>query len=143
MLLNLMKPNYLVTGLVFLLAGTLSAQNVFQKTYGGTNVDYAEGIKITADGGFIISGSTGSFGTVGATNPQDFYLSKANLLGITTWTRELGFTSARQEGRAVITMMDGGYMQVGRTFQSSIDGNDNWLIKKYDAAGTAIHERLF
>ncbi len=37
----------------------------WQKTYGGTKVDYANSIQQTADGGYIVAGYTNSFGAGG------------------------------------------------------------------------------
>jgi len=130
----------IITGLFLLFICSLKAQNVYQKTYGGTNIDYGEGIKILPDAGFIISGTTGSYGTTGA-NPRDLYLMRANLLGITTWSRELGKTNIRQEGKFAVTLTDGNYFTGGRTHED-LDANDSWLITKYTSAGTKIRDTV-
>jgi gliding motility-associated-like protein len=132
-------PYLLITGLYLLIVGQAYSQNVFQKTYGGTATDYSEAIKATSDLGFILGGTTSSYGTGGA-DARDLYVSKHNLLGITTWSHELGTSNRRQEAKFVLPLADGGYLVGGRTGEV-LDLNDSWLIKKYDAVGTAVHER--
>jgi gliding motility-associated-like protein len=133
----------IITGLLFLFIGSLKSQNVFQKTYGGTASDAGEGIKATPDLGFIVAGNTRSFGTGGATEAQDFMVIKANLLGTLTWTRELGTNDKRQDAKSVVLTSDGGYIIGGRTHDATDNFNDDWLIKKYTAAGGSQIERVF
>jgi gliding motility-associated-like protein len=137
-----MKPYSLLTGLFLTFIGSVHAQNVFQKTYGGTANDFGEGIRATSDAGFILTGTTRSYGTLGGTNPQDLFVMKANVLGVNTWARELGSVDRRQEGKIVVPSQDGGYFIGGRTYEQA-DGNDSWLFAKYTGAGTQIHKKVF
>jgi len=133
-----------LTGLFLLIISHTYSQNVFQKTYGGTNLDYGDHIKYTTDGGFVVTGTTTSFGTgasgIGTNNPRDLYISKANILGVTTWTKELGSANTRQEGKILTIAADGGYLVGGRTFESTSDANDSWLIGKYNTTGTLLNQ---
>ncbi len=137
-----MKIQSFITGLLFLFIGSVQAQNVFQKTYGGVAADIGEGIKATPDAGFIVTGNTRTYGTGGAPETQDFLTIKANILGIPTWTRELGTSNRRQDAKSVTLTSDGGYVVGGRTHEVA-DINDSWLIKKYTGAGVPQIERVF
>ncbi len=53
----------------------------WNKTYGGTNVDYAYALVRTADGGYALAGSTGSYGA----GPYDFWLVKTDVGSGLAW----------------------------------------------------------
>ncbi|MGB9857669.1 MAG: hypothetical protein ACPLKX_05960, partial [Dictyoglomaceae bacterium] len=54
-------------------------QQVWQKTYGGSENDCAYSIQQTTDGGYIVAGVTNSFGAGG----YDFYIIKTDSEGNT------------------------------------------------------------
>lgn len=58
----------------------------WSKTYGGNADDQGFGIQQLSDGGFIILGSTESFGAGNA----DCYLLRTNSTGDTLWTKTIG-----------------------------------------------------
>ena len=93
------------TGLkaLLLLCLVLSALAGWERTYGGSNFEYSYSVAQTADGGFIIVGSTGFY-----INP-DVYLVKTDNDGNTLWTRTYG-GSYWDEGYSVIQTTDGGYI---------------------------------
>lgn len=112
--------------------------NQWQKTYGGTDSDWANYIVLTSDGGFIITGFTESFG-VGGT---DVYLIKTNYYGDTLWTRTYGGLGD-DEGQVVRQTNDGGYI-IGATTNSFVPGNqlDLYLIKT-DSVGNLIWSKTY
>ena len=55
--------------------------NLWQKTYGGSDDDYARAITKTDDGGYIVAGRTESFGN----GEDDVYLIKIDKNGNTKW----------------------------------------------------------
>ena len=57
---------------------TTPPQQVWQKTYGGSNDEWARSIQQTTDGGYIVAGGTYSFGAGG-----DFYIIKTDSEGNT------------------------------------------------------------
>ena len=70
---------------VYLIKTNSQGDTLWTRTYGGTNVDVGESVRQTSDGGYVITGTTGSFGAGG-----DFYLIKTNATGDTLWTRTCG-----------------------------------------------------
>ena len=68
---------------VLLLVSFGRAQQRWTKTYGGTGTDEGNCVQQTSDGGYIVSGTTFTFGTGGA----DVYLIKTRASGDTVWTR--------------------------------------------------------
>ena len=82
----------------------------WQHTYGGALWDRATTLRLATDGGYIVGGTSSSFGAGG----YDFYFVKLNTSGDTVWTRTNGGTGAEQLRDIQITS-DGGYMAVGVT----------------------------
>src|ERR1035437_4546205 len=73
---------------IYLIKINSLGDTLWTKTYGGTVDDYANSVQQTSDGGYIVAGSTYSFGT----GSYDIYLIKTNSLGDTLWTKTYGGT---------------------------------------------------
>jgi hypothetical protein len=115
-----------------LVPSSLTAQITFQRTYGGASSDYGYSVRQTADSGFIIAGSTFSFGAGG----EDVYLIKTDANGETLWTTTYGDTS-EDVGYSVSQTIGGGYAIVGyRRFY--IEGDEDVDFIKTDADGAAL-----
>jgi len=103
-------------------------------TYGGADEDEAASLVETADGGFVIAGTTRSFGA----GNRDFWLIKTDSYGNVEWNRTYG-----GEDEDVVRMMvqtsDGGYAIAGYT--NSLDGRF-WLVKT-DAYGSVEWNHLY
>lgn len=76
---------------------------VWQKTYGGIYAETANQLKKANDGGFIIAGTTASFGA----GQDDVYLIKTNASGDSIWTRTYGGIYD-DHGDCVSETLDGG-----------------------------------
>jgi hypothetical protein len=108
----------------------------WDKTYGGSADDCGWSVKCLADG-YIIVGSTGSFGD----DSGDAYLIRLDAEGDVVWEKTFGGPNA-DEGYAVHKVSDGGFVFAGYT-QASFAGDDNaWLVKT-DGSGNLVWERLF
>ncbi len=107
------------------------------KTYGGTNEDVGNSVRQITDGGYIIAGSTRSFGA----GHGDVYLIKADAQGDTLWTRTYGGTQL-DWGSSVQHTSDGGYIIAGYT-QSSGAGNTDVYLIKTDAQGDTLWTRTY
>jgi predicted secreted protein len=99
----------------------------WNQTYGGTGYDSGSSVANTTDGGYIILGTTDSFGAGG----KDLWLVKANEHGNMQWNMTYG--SAGDDGAtSLVETTDGGYAMAG-AWNYSIGPltsfSDAWLIK--------------
>ncbi len=113
------------------------AQTTFERTYGGTGNDYGYSVAQTTEGGYIIVGSTRSYGS-GFT---DVYLIKTNPSGDIIWTRTYGGTDD-DWGRSVAQTTDGGYIIAGSTRSYGVIWNDVYLIKT-DSIGDTLWTKTY
>jgi hypothetical protein len=110
---------------------------MWTRTFGGVNHDYAYSVAQTADGGYIVTGITLSFGA----GEMDAWLIKTDASGDTIWTRTYG-GAYDDEGWSVAQTAEGGYIIAGTTFSFDAGGGDVWLIKT-DATGDTIWTRAY
>ena len=75
---------------------------LWNRSYGDTQFDFANMVRITSDGGFVIAGFTGSFGAVN----NDGWIIKTDGSGNIQWTRMIG-DNGIQEIEAIIQTTDG------------------------------------
>lgn len=94
----------------------------WSKTIGGIANDRGNWIEQTLDSGYIITGSTASFGAGG----NDIYLIKLDKYGNLLWTRTFG-GSLDDYGNFVKQTSDSGYIILAET--NSYSGNQLLLIK--------------
>ena len=80
----------------------------WDKTFGGELNDYGNSVQQTNDGGYIIGGTTRSFGN----GHDDMWLIKTDFQGDTLWTRTIG-SSEPEIGKYVTQSSDGGYVIIG------------------------------
>ncbi len=121
---------------VWLIKTNASGDTVWTRTYGGTNWDWGRSVQQTADGGYIIAGSTRSFGA----DYWDVWLIKTNANGDSIWTRTFGGTGY-DYGNSVQQTADAGYIIAGCTYSFG-SGRDVWLIKT-DASGDTMWTRTY
>jgi hypothetical protein len=100
------------------------AQQKWIRTYGGTNDDEGRVVQQTADGGYIVSGFTLSFGA----GDYDYYLIKTDASGTPLWTRTYGGTTDDRSGYVQQTS-DGGYIVSGFSLPVDDSLGDIYLIK--------------
>jgi PKD repeat protein len=104
----------------------------WEKTYGGNSREDAGGVQQTADGGYVVFGST--IDTLGG--EFNFYLVKTNATGQVEWEKIYG-GAQNQIGYALITTPDGGYAMLGYTNGMGAGGYDFYMVK---ANGTGVME---
>ena len=110
---------------------------IWTRTFGGSFNDYGYSVKQTSDGGYIVTGTTESFGA-GFT---DVYLIKTDELGDTIWTRTYG-GSSYDMGYSVIQTNDGGYLVTGETSSYGI-GHKSVILIKIDSYGNRVWIRTY
>ena len=77
----------------------------WEKTFGGANYDEARGIFETADGGFVLAGTTKSKGA----GANDYWVVKLDSDGNLEWDRAFG-SGSNDYGRSVIQKSNGGFV---------------------------------
>ena len=108
---------------------------MWTKTFGGSNDDFARSVRQTMDGGYVITGSTLSYGA----GELDVYLIKTDASGTAIWTKTFG-GSDDDVGYSVQLTTDGGYIITGTT--GSLPNQDVYLVKT-DASGNKLWEKTF
>jgi len=94
------------------------------KTYGGAMGDVGWSVRQTGDGGYIIVGSTSTYGS----GSYDIWLIKTDSTGRVEWSRTYG-GSEWDVGWCIDETRDGGYIIVGATMSYGSGHYDLWLIK--------------
>ena len=120
---------------VYLLKTDSSGFEQWAKTYNGMDQDMGACVQLTSDDGYVISGSTGPWGSF------DVYFIKTNSSGDTLWTRTYGGTGSDQ-GSCVQLTSDDGYIIAGYTNSYGNGGYDVYLIKT-DSSGDTLWTRTY
>lgn len=104
----------------------------WDETIGGPTGEGAASIKQTTDGGYILVGSTMSYGA----GIVDAYVVKINATGAIQWTRTIGGTD-EDGASSIIQTSDGNYVLTGYT-KSFGAGNYDVYVVKLDSSGTVL-----
>jgi hypothetical protein len=114
-----------------------AGNSIWNKTYGGTEVDEGHAVCPASGGGYIIIGDTYSFGA----GSSDVYMLKIDEDGGLQWQKTFG-GSADERGSAVAPTRGGGYIIAGRTFSTGAGLFDMYLVKT-DAAGNLTWQKTY
>ena len=96
----------------------------WNKTFGGSESDRGDCIQQTSDGGYIITGSTESYGN----GNEDMWLIKTDENGSSQWAMTYGGTG-NDYGLSVQQTNDNGYIITGGTSSYGFGSGDIWLVK--------------
>lgn len=122
---------------IYLVKADKNGSLLWQKTIGGNDWDFAYSIDTTSDGGFIIGGTTYSFGYGNA----DGYIVKTDALGNVTWSKTYGGKND-DEFKSVIETSDGNYALTGYTKSYNDSLGDAWVFK-VDVNGDSLWSKYF
>jgi hypothetical protein len=110
---------------------------LWSKTYGGSLQDGANCIQLTKDGGFIIAGSSNSFGNV---NINSAYVVKADSNGNVLWSKIYGEID-NHSAYSVQQTTDRGYIISGSTNPVGPTNKDIYLIKTDSTGKSGCNEQ--
>ena len=126
------------------LAGTANAQldSLWSRTYGGEFGEYCNSIVLATDSGYVLAGSSNSFGE----GRSDIWLVKTDINGDSLWSRTYG-DSASDVCFSMIQTTDGGYALGGMLsfidIQNDFENSSNmWLIKT-NAEGDSLWSKRY
>jgi hypothetical protein len=120
---------------VYLIKTGASGETLWTRTYGGASYDVGNSIQQTMDGGYIVAGTTTSFG-----DSAQAYLIKTDANGDTLWTRTYGW-AGYDYGYSVQQTTDSGYIVAGSTL--SFGTNYEAYLIKTDASGDTLWTRTY
>ncbi|MFY9307456.1 MAG: T9SS type A sorting domain-containing protein [Bacteroidia bacterium] len=117
--------NY-VTLFIFICLGYVAHGQVikFEKIYGGTGYDFGYSVVQTKDKGYVIAGSTTSFGNESA----DMYIFKTDSAGTLKWQKKIGGINI-ERAFSIKETTDTGFVISGYTNSFGSGGYDIYLIK--------------
>ena len=124
---------------LFIVRTDRNGDTLWTKTYGGNAGEHGRSVQQTMDGGFIITGWTGSFAVYG----EDVWLLKTDAYGDTLWTRTYN-RSLNDRGEEVQQTCDGGYVIAGMTAQMPwVTAWWDVYVLRTDSLGTRLWHRCF
>jgi hypothetical protein len=114
-----------------------SAQPTWKRVFGGNGVEQVWAVEALADGGFVVLGSTGSFGAASS----DVYILRLDQDGERVWSRILG-TPLVDDGRGVVELGNGDIVIAGLTNGGDQGGYDG-LVMRLDQNGGLLWQRTY
>jgi len=124
---------------MLLISSNLFAQapdTLWTRTYGGSALDHAHCVQQTIDGGYIVAGSSRSFGN----GNSDAYVVKTNTNGDTIWTRRYGGDDC-DGAQSIQQTLDGGYIIGIQTL--SFAPTERIYLVKIDSQGDTLWTKLY
>jgi len=114
---------------VYALKADAQGKEVWSKTFGATKFyDFAQAVRPTADGGFIVGGTAKLNGDVTCPYNNQVYLVRLDGNGERLWEKVIG--GPRSDwGSALLETGDGDFMVVGHTFSGGAGQSDVLMMK--------------
>lgn len=107
---------YYMYGDIWILKLNQNGDTLWTKTYGGPYNDYANSIKQTSDGGYIVCGTKNNYkiNLLG-----DIWILKLDQNGDTTWTKTYHFSNYLSEANTIFETNQGNYYLAGSSATGS------------------------
>ena len=115
-----------------------NGDTIWTKTYGGSENDCGNSVQQTSDGGYIITGYTGSTGV----NYNRVLLIKTNINGDIVWTKTFGGSNGAI-GNCVQQTSDGGYIIIGANWSSNFANYPDIFVIKTNSIGDTNWTRIY
>ncbi|MCB2219852.1 MAG: T9SS type A sorting domain-containing protein [Bacteroidetes bacterium] len=109
---------------IWLIKTNSNGESLWSKTFGGANNDFGNAVIQTADNGYVVIGSTESYGSGGS----DFWMIKTNSAGDSLWSKTYG-GNYHDIAFSGIQTSDDGFALTGYTQPAGFSNADVWLIK--------------
>jgi hypothetical protein len=122
---------------IYLIRTDENGNLIWDKTYGGSEIDVAMSVSQTGDSGFIIAGCTLSYGK----GLSDVYLIRTDINGDTIWTKTYGGAEF-DRGNFVIQTNEGGFIITGSTSSFGNSLEDIYIIRT-DMNGDTLWTKIF
>ena len=122
---------------VYLIKTDHNGDMQWQKTFGGSHSDYGYSVQQTSDSGYIIAGSTESYGA----GFSDVYLIKTDTDGNSQWQKTFGGIYS-EYARSVRQTSDGGYIIAGGIYPYTTHDPNIYLVKT-DSNGTSQWQKIY
>ncbi len=113
---------------------------IWDRIFGGSGEDVGYSVLQAKDGGYIVAGSTKSYGM----GEELLWILKTDSNGSRLWDRTLGgFVSSSGDGAwSIDQTAEGGYIIAGYTQSFGSGGKDLWLVKT-DDQGVKLWDKTF
>lgn len=112
------------TGYIWLIKTDAEGNKLWDRTFGGEQLDEGYSVQQTIDGGYIICGATNSYGA----GYYDLWLIKTDANGNKLWDKTFG-GKGLDKGFSVQQTVDGGYILCGATDSYGSNGRVILLLK--------------
>ena len=122
---------------VYLIKTDINGDTIWTKTYGGGNSDWGRSVSQTSDSGYVLVGTTSSFGA----GWEDVYLLKVDRNGNTIWTKTFG-GSDMDFGNSIALTPDNGYIIGGMSYSTTNGAGDIYIIKT-DQNGDTMWTQIY
>ena len=109
----------------------------WEAAFGGAETDVGAAVTETTDGGYVVAGSTRSYGA----GDFDVYLVKTNAVGTLVWEKTFG-TALRDDALDIEQTSDDGFIITGYRESGGVGEQDVYLVKT-DSSGNLIWESTF
>lgn len=111
----------------------------WQKTYGGTSQDFIESIQQTDDFGYVVAGTTYSFGN----GNSSAWVLKLNSYGDIQWQKTYNLADVNISPYSILSTIDGGYIVAGSTTPVSDSYYSSAWAAKLDSNGNTQWQKRY